>query len=239
MKMIKINFSDLHLSGTTLCIAFLLIMPLRISSGQPFLPPGPIYANAASDSGDEATCAIAADLNGFFHAVWSSDEDLLGSGTDIDLFYSVFTEAGWSTPELVNLNGLSDGAPDAVPRLAVDTLGTIHCVWLSEDPYAGSGADVDLLYAQRTSTGWSNPELVNQNYAINDTSNETTHGMTIGRDGVVHVVWSSSENLNLGSVGSIGPDRDMLHSARTNGVWNSLNKAALNRSYLLARLRPK
>lgn len=182
---------------------------------------GPIFVNntATIDSNWDNQVCIVADSRGIFHAVWVSLEPMLGSGTDSDIFYSQYTNSAWSTPELVNTNGTIDGSTttDATPKLAVGPDGTLHCVWVTDEPFAGSGNDQDVLYARRTAAGWSAPELVGGSYAVTDGGLDLGPGIAVSGAGVVYVAWSSNEPLS-----TLGPDNDILQSVRTGSTWSTV-----------------
>ncbi|MCP4591482.1 MAG: hypothetical protein GY842_12120 [bacterium] len=205
-----------------------LVMTLTIGGGmaQPFIGPFPVNNNAGTDSQNDHAPTFVADSRGNFHAVWISSEPMLGSGVDTDVFYSHGTSTGWATPELVNTNGTIDGATttDLEPALAVDSDGVLHCVWVTNEPFAGSSSDTDILYAQRTSAGWSAPELVDATYATTDSGNGRRPAITAGDTGTIHVAWET--NSPTISSGTIGADWDILYSARTASTWSTVT--ALN-----------
>ena len=73
-----------------------------------------LNTNAATDSGDDIRPSIAYLGQDIWIAVWESDENLNGAGTDDDIFFSRSTDGGvtWSAPQLLNDNGTTDSGRD-------------------------------------------------------------------------------------------------------------------------------
>ena len=88
---------------------------------------------------------IAVDNSNNIHIITSSDDDILGSGTDRDVFYKIFdyVTKSWSELELVSTDGSSYSEN---PDIAVDSTGTVHVVWLESADILGSGTDRDICY---------------------------------------------------------------------------------------------
>ncbi|MBN1475148.1 hypothetical protein JXA47_00190, partial [Candidatus Sumerlaeota bacterium] len=216
-----------------LCFALSLITLVAAAGGwaQPFLPANPdvINSNAATDTGDDSLLSLAIDAQGIVHAVWSSNDPGFGTGNDDEIYYARSEGTGWTAPQQVNsaYAGIDGGAVDTTPRVAVGPDGTVHCVWVSLYGYKGAGNDQDVFYSRRCGSGWSDPELVDSNYAVTYFSQDFNPAVTVGLDGTVHVTWSSDANVNLGgTIGPIGTDFDILYSARTAVGWSSVT--ALN-----------
>lgn len=126
--------------------------------------PDSVRQDAAFDTAVDWDADIAVDLQGRAHVVWSSDDNTLagGTGSDLDIFYSVLDQGVWSIPELVNINGSSgsESGADRDPSIVVDAQGTVHVAWASSEPIAASATDFDIFYTKRTPAGWSAPALV-------------------------------------------------------------------------------
>ena len=80
---------------------------------------------------------------------------------------SDFAEADtvWSDPILLNSNGATDEGDDRAPQIILDAGGRLHAVWYSRNDVDGAGSDADIFCATLTSTGWSDPVLLNTNGA--------------------------------------------------------------------------
>jgi hypothetical protein len=212
---------------------FSLIALLAVVGGwaQPFLLTNPeaINSNAATDSGGDTQLSLAIDAQGVIHAVWASNDPGFGTGGDDEIYYARTQSTGWTAPQQINSTyaGIDGGAVDLAPRVAVGPDGTVHCVWVSLYGYKGAGNDQDVLYSRRCGPSWSEPELVDSNYAVSFFSQDFNPSVTVGLDGTVHVAWSSDANVNLGgTIGPIGADFDILYVARTAAGWSSVT--ALN-----------
>ncbi|HEO71013.1 MAG TPA: exo-alpha-sialidase, partial [Candidatus Hydrogenedentes bacterium] len=81
-----------------------------------FSPPSLLNAGgmAVGDTGDDTDPSLATDGAGVWVAVWSSVEDLDGSGTDADIFVARSTDNGatWDMPDLLNSFALGDTGED-------------------------------------------------------------------------------------------------------------------------------
>ena len=168
-----------------------------------------VNTSGTIDSGDDHDPDVAVDSSGHLHAVWSSTSDIGGAvGSDADIFYSVDTGAGWSTPELVHTSGTSDSIDDLGPRLAVDAAGVVHVLWYRRL----SSIDGQLAYAQRTAGGWSAPEV--PTVPTGTDWNPGSFDLDVTPGGEPQVVWNSwADHAGAGS------DTDVFWSHRVSGVW--------------------
>ncbi len=150
----------------------------------------PLNTNAGTDTGDDNNAVIATDGKGIWLAVWSSNEDVAGAGTDRDILIarSIDNGASWTSPFLLNTNAATDTASDTFPRIIADGQGHWIVVWMVE---ATPGAQPDCFFARSIDNGanWSSPAFLNPNGA---TANED-YTPTLATDRLGHWVaaWDS------------------------------------------------
>ncbi|MDQ1300539.1 MAG: hypothetical protein QG637_457, partial [Chloroflexota bacterium] len=102
--------------------------------------------------------------NGLWAAlVWSQDGD--GNPTtltDREVLYSTWNAAGavWSPPQAITANGVADLSP----RLALDSAGLAHLLWVQElaDPDNAGDVYQRLYHAAFDGSAWSAPALVRE-----------------------------------------------------------------------------
>ncbi len=155
---------------------------------------------------------IAVDNSNNMHVVTSSDEDILSAGTDRDVFYKKFDYVTkiWSEPELVSTVSSSFSE---MPEIAVDSTGSVHVVWLESDDILGSGADRDICYREKTSSGWGSIELV----SIESDSTSTYLSIVADSNGVAHVAWEDFADYTLPD-----GDQDIFYKHRSAlGIWSA------------------
>lgn len=111
-------------------------------------------------------------------------------------------------PGIVNPYANIDIGEDRYPSHVIAPDGTIHVVWATQNPYtAQTGTDPDIYYSRNDGTGWTFPEYVNP-WAETDTAIDDLPRLSLGPDGVVHVVWQSQHDG-----GTWGTDWDVFYRA--------------------------
>ena len=156
---------------------------------------------------DDATYNVemAIDESNNIHVVWQDEtDDLLGSGSDIDVFYKNwnYETDTWSSVELVSTEGIGHSEH---PFLAIDSQGSIHVVWSDYSDILGADVDIDIFHRKRSSSGvWSSYTL------LSDVSDGLSQEMSIVIDSIdnVYVVWS--DPTDVGDLGGI--DRDIFYN---------------------------
>ncbi len=195
--------------------------------GVPISAPVPLNSNAKSDNGDDVGCRVATDGAGNWMAVWQSDEDLAGTGSDYDIFVATSSDGGttWSEPTPLNKNARADTGDDTNPAIATDRAGNWIVVWDSNEPFPGTtdlGGDTDILFSRmaKGELTWTDAAPLNNN-APNTigpspfTNFDIRPRIATDRAGHWVVVWDSSED-----VAGIGSDQDVLVSrSSTNGEF--------------------
>ena len=155
---------------------------------------------------------IAIDNQNNIHVITYSVDDILGSGSDRDVFYKkfIYETKSWSELELVSTDG--SGASE-VPAMAVDPSGTVHIAWLESADILGSGSDRDICYRQKTSSGWESTELV----STESDSTSTYVAIIADSNGVAHVVWEDFVDYLI-----VDGDQDIYYKHRSAaGIWST------------------
>ncbi len=155
---------------------------------------------------------LAIDKDNNVHIVTYSSDDVLIAGTDIDIFYKKYdySTKTWNDLELVSTEST---AHSQRPYIAVDDENTAHVVWYDTTNILGSGADADIFYKQRTSSGWGAVEIV----STESTDSSYLPSMVVDSNGVIHVSWEdSTDYLGCGNL-----DSDIFYKYRSlSGVWS-------------------
>lgn len=191
--------------------------------GTTILEPQPLNTNAFTDNAVDSAQRIATDRNGIWIAVWQTNEDILGTGTDRDIVIARSHDKGrtWTLPQPLNSNAAIDEADDLCPDIATDGLGNWIVVWQSNNPFTGTlelGDDADILISRSTDNGvnWSTPEPLNDN-APGSGGFDIRPRIESDFAGHWVVVWDSNDDVD-----GVGSDQDVLVSHSDNGVtWSS------------------
>jgi len=96
-------------------------------------------------TGFSAGPEIVVDSENNIHTTWDDRTNILGAGTDADIFYKTYntTSNTWSTYTLIS-NESTDDSDN--PNLATDSENNIHIVWddRTDNMLPGSGTDQDI-----------------------------------------------------------------------------------------------
>jgi hypothetical protein len=114
-----------------------ILFTRSIDKGVTWSIPAPLNTNATVDDGDDELPRIAADGNGNWVAVWSSNDGLdgvLGKDFDILVAHSGDNALTWSAPAALDQLAGGDGANDndVKPAVAHDGNDTWLATWMSE-----------------------------------------------------------------------------------------------------------
>jgi hypothetical protein len=158
---------------------------------------------------------LSVDGDGNVHAVWDDDTDILGSGTDFDIFYRKldWSAGTWESIQLITDDNLNNTDSSLSPVVAADPLGNIHVVWEDLSELDGSGPDSDIFYRRfNVTSGTWEPRVLVTNDNLNNTEGSQMADMATDPLGNAHIVWDDRSDLE--QTGST--DRDILYRK-----WNA------------------
>jgi len=141
------------------------------------------------------------------HVAWNDNTDYLGCGTDFDIFYK-YKDTSWSMTEVVSTESTGHSF---WPTLKVDSDSNIHVVWDDWTDYSGAGADEDIFYKVKKSSGWSTTEVVSTESS--DISYQSTLDATSSN---VYVAWK-----DMTDYGGSGVDADIFYKNRDISSWST------------------
>ncbi|HUY01265.1 MAG TPA: hypothetical protein VMV49_17015, partial [Candidatus Deferrimicrobium sp.] len=165
---------------------------------------------------------IAVDGEGNAHVIWMDYTNVLGAGSNADVFYRMWNKStnSWQgytgTYDLVTY-GLS--ANCQYPKIAVDAMNNIHVVWMDYNnnaSYGDTDTYVDVYYKcwNATTKVWdATPQLV----STESTSTAQYPDIAVDTQGNVHVTWEDYTNY-----GGSGTYPDVFYKCRnaTTGLWS-------------------
>lgn len=203
-----------------------IIYAVSTDSGVTWSAPAVIHSNANTDTGTDTWPFIATDREGTWIAVWYSNEDLGGAGTDNDILYVKSTDLGttWSAPSLLNDNGATDIGTDIRPNIASDGADNWVCVWTSGEELGTTGTDGDIFFVQSSDDGttWTSTAALNA-LANTDTGSDDNPRVIADGNGRFLAIWRSREP-SLGA----GGDKDIWFATSLNDGKNWSTQATLN-----------
>ncbi len=169
----------------------------RSTDGKIWTFPAFLNRNAPGDTGADFRPSVATDGNGSWVAVWESNEDLNGAGTDRDILSARSNDGGvtWTAPQAVDSQATSDTGSDTNPDISVDASGRWIVVWETDDTRGGTlGSDQDILVATSTDGGatWSNPLPVNAG-AGTDSAADFLPTVDVSGNGTMLVAWATDD----------------------------------------------
>jgi hypothetical protein len=179
---------------------------------------------------------IAIDSSNNIHVVWSDKTaGKWGPGyipfssiIDSEIFYINWTASdGWS-----NITVISDGYGGVIwnngtsnkPAIAIDNLDNIHVVWVDGSDHLGKwGIDPEIMYVNRTASGWSNATVISDGYSgtyWNDDDSDDPR-IAINSKNQIYVVYSEDDD------GTWGTDTEIMCVNRTNGGWSNVTVVSI------------
>jgi len=158
--------------------------------------------------------SIAVDSTGNVHVVWQDHTD--GEwGTDTEIMYANRTAAGWSNATVISDDStLWNNGSSWNPSIAVDNDGNIHVAW-SDYTNGTWGTDSEIMYANRTATGWSNATIISDDRTLWNNGGSVYPSVAVDGAGNVHVVWQDSTD------GEWETDTEIMYANRTAAGWSN------------------
>ena len=156
---------------------------------------------------------IKADRFGNLHVIWKDKTDILGAGSDSDIFYRCWnkTSSTWLPIELVSISSIGN-----VYWFNLDVKeGIVYVVWQDASDYLGNGIDEDILFSKRSTDGvWTTAETVST--VSSGTSNFPD--IKVDDDLNVHVCWDDPTDYS-----GAGVDPDVFYRIRnaTTESWST------------------
>ena len=100
---------------------------------------------------------IAIDSLGNLHVVWHDPTQILGAGSNYDIFYKTYNGT-WSTTEVLSTES-TDGVAAYNPTIAVDSADNLHVAWRDTSDYLGAGSDWDIFY-KKNNGSWGLTQVI-------------------------------------------------------------------------------
>ncbi|MBN1517665.1 DUF1566 domain-containing protein [Candidatus Sumerlaeota bacterium] len=193
--------------------------------GQTWSEPIVISQNGSGDV-EDFHADISCSSLGEWIVVWESREDILGAGSDSDIFCASSFDDGmtWTAPSLVNNDGTTDMDNDTLPRVAVWVEGTAYCVWQTDGDPDDNGPDLDIMMARTDTLGASfdDPALITPNsFGVADDRNPD---IEYDENGTCIVVYETNENFGM----MAGTDFDIAYYYTNDWGTNWIGPSILN-----------
>ncbi len=155
--------------------------------GASWSPAQQLNSNANAATADDVKPDVAADGDGSWIVVFSSEPQLPDDplGWDADILAARSSDGGqtWTAPSPVNTNAVTDYGLDDRPRILTDGSGRWLAVWSSRwwNPDAGEGTDVVYSISADGGSSWQPMQALNSNYL--EDSNGPNYWPSIASDG--------------------------------------------------------
>ncbi len=165
---------------------------------------------------------LAVDSKDYIHLVWTDSTDILGAGTDYDIFYKKLLSSFsiWSSTQVVSEES-TDNSRDG--SMCVDSEDSIHVVWYDETNYLSSGFDLDIFYKAYDSskTSWTPTEVL----SVYADAPSALPIITVDDSDTLHLVWEDQTDY-----GGIGSDWDIVYQYkdRNSNLWSQLAIVSLD-----------
>jgi hypothetical protein len=167
-----------------------------------------IHANATIDADNDLGPGIAPSPTGGIDVVWSSGRDSITTGADRDLWIARANGPfSWEDPVLLH-TAMANDSTDENDATVFAISDRLVVGWTFVDTANPSSDDDLAVVALTTSTDppWSDPiGLANTSGPV-EQSPDGEMDIVITRDGIVHMVWDSQDDLG----GTVGFDQDVL-----------------------------
>ncbi|NPD87769.1 MAG: hypothetical protein HGN29_03550 [Asgard group archaeon] len=169
----------------------------------------------------ESNFNVAADMcldgNDNVYFSWADLTNILGAGTDQDIFLKYYnnTSTTWSDTVLISTES---SASSFDPSIAFDSIaGDVNIVWEDYMNILGAGSDLDLFYCKWNvyNSSLTNAELVSEG----STSASLDPSMKVNQNGDVIISWTDGHPYYDSST-----DSDIYYRLResSSATWNSI-----------------
>lgn len=158
---------------------------------------------SSESTGVSVLPTIDIDGSGNLHVVWYDGTDLLGCGTDADVFYKKWHSASssWGTTEVVSTES---SLISLIPEVCATEDGYAFVTWNDDANYDGCGVDRDIFFKRRNPSGtWSSTEVIS--WLSSDQSEYVD--IDCDSDGKIHIVWNDYADMK-----DSGSDIDIFYS---------------------------
>ena len=165
---------------------------------------------------------LAVDSKNYVHLVWTDSTDILGAGSDYDIFYKKLLSSFsiWSSTQVVSEES-TDNSRDG--SMCIDSEDSIHVVWYDETDYLSSGFDLDIFYKDYDSSksSWTPTEVL----SVYADAPSALPIITVDDSDTLHLVWEDQTDY-----GGIGSDWDIVYQYKdkNSNLWSQLALVSLD-----------
>lgn len=148
---------------------------------------------------------IGVDNEDTIHVIWEDSTDILGSGSDKDVFYKKRTSAGvWTTTTLISTIS-STNTNHLALEVDLET-NNLHIGYCDNTDILGAGTDTDIFYLwyNSTTSSWSDTYLAS---IESSSSSGATQIVVDSSTGISYILWYDYTSDLLGS----GSDLDVFY----------------------------
>lgn len=128
--------------------------------------------------------SLFCDLNDYVHIVWYGGGNAYHDWNP-EVWYTNNSKGDWITPEMFP----TSGGTNYFPSGEIDSSNNLHFTWSG----SSGGANRDIYYRNRTSSGWSTPQVISDGGGRNNQVQDLP-SMAIGYDDDIHIVWDGIGN---------------------------------------------
>lgn len=175
-------------------------------------PPWHVPSLVSSTAGYSPQPVVAMDRFGKVHLAAAS-----GNSTQQQVVYRLWDAGAWGTRKEITSYPVDSQANEHYTdwvRIAVDSSGHPHVIWLRGRNLPYPSYDDDLFYSYFDGTSWSSPVNLSASVTSGGSSSTRYPAMAVDSGDRVHVVWM--ERI----VGISGPSGHLVyHAIKTGGTW--------------------
>ncbi len=148
--------------------------------------------------------------NGEIYVVWQDNTDMVGAGSDDDIFYRCnLTGARWEDIQIISEPVIGDNfniGGSGSPAIAVEN-GKIYVVWVDGNNTNNAGTDCDIFYRFFDNNKWSEIQVISEPKIGSNINDWWSYYPAIAvENGNIYVVWVDSTDTN-----GAGHDSDIFY----------------------------